>query len=161
MPSEKQQDLLLQAPAQGSLEKKDGFTYISHQAIRVNLIRIFGWGRWSFELIDQECLHEGKRPNRKGGDNWIITYRVMGRLSVEFDDGRTATFTEAAVDSAINPMYEQAHDNAVKSASSMAIRRCAMNLGSVFGLGLYFDGYTGEAIKHTIDSSEEPTNGQA
>lgn len=155
MPSANQHHMLLQPPAKGSLEVKDGFTYIAHQSVRVNLIRIFGFGNWSFNILDHECLHEGKVPNKRGGENWLITYRVRGTLSVTFDDGRTATFTEVACDSGRNPQYEQAHDNAVKGAASMALRRCAMNLGSVFGLGLYFNGNTSDVVNHTIDTQQQ------
>lgn len=154
MPSAEQYHYLLQPPAGGSLDHKDKFTYISHQAIRVNLIRIFGYGNWSFNTFDPTFLHEEQKPTKAGRTNYHVIYRVTGKLDVTFDDGRTATFTETAVDKAQHPELEQAHDNAVKGAASMALRRCAMNLGSPFGLGLYFDGNLSDVVTWTIDTNK-------
>jgi hypothetical protein len=42
------------------------------------------------------------------------------------------------------------HDNALKTASSDALKRCAINLGSQFGLSLYDNGTLREVIRGTL-----------
>jgi hypothetical protein len=78
-----------------------------------------------------------------------VGYRVRYRLTVyafrEREDGsieRTATgiYTEEASGGATNfpdSKRADAHDFAVKTAESQALKRCAINLGDQFGLSLY------------------------
>ena len=155
MPSVQQQDLLLKPPAPASLSEKDGFTYVGHQFIRVSLNRIFGFGNWDFGVDDVTCLADRSDPKGKH----LVAYRLRGTLNVRFDDGTAATYVEYAAKQATHPLHDQAHDNAVKGAASYALRRCAINLGSVFGLGLYFadpqdsgrkSSYKGEIVRWTI-----------
>ena len=160
MPSTKQQALLLQGP-QSPIKMIDGFAYLDHAAVRVTLNRVFGFGNWSFDIIDYDLLDvtEHEKANGKGYNHHVI-YRVRGVLTVRFDDGRTATFTEVAADKARHPELEQAHDNAAKGAASMCLRRCAMNLGGQFGLGLYFsaknNAYKGDPVSWTVDTIADP-----
>lgn len=150
MPSSQQTLMLMQAPAAASIKKQGKFDYISHQAVRLNLIRTFGYGGFDFELLDVTLLKEESKP-AKTGSNWHVIYRVHGRLTVRFDDGRVAHYTEVSVDKSQHPELEQAHDNAVKGAASMCLRRCSINLGSLFGLGLYFNSH-GDVVSWTLES---------
>lgn len=159
MPSAKQHQLLLMGP-QSPIKMIEGFAYLDHAAVRVSLNRVFGFGGWSFDIHDYDLIEADTAPKKGGGTNHVVTYRVRGTLSVTFDDGTTATFSEVAVDKARHPEIEQAHDNAVKGAASMCLRRCAMNLGGQFGLGLYFStknkAYKGDPVAWTVDTIDEP-----
>ena len=60
------------------------------------------------------------------------------------------TYTEAAVGSATLPQRGEAHDMAVKTAESDAIKRAAINLGTQFGLSLYNNGDLKDVVKATL-----------
>jgi hypothetical protein len=86
------------------------------------------------------------------------------RLTVMAPDGTVlATYTEAAVgDSTNQPSHADAHDLALKTAESQALKRCAINLGDQFGLGLYAKGSRALLIKGTFVRSDQPvTVGEA
>lgn len=63
-------------------------------------------------------------------------------------------YSEAAVGSATGGAESSGigdlHDNAIKSAASDALKRCAINLGTQFGLSLYDNGSTREIIKKVL-----------
>jgi hypothetical protein len=46
---------------------------------------------------------------------------------------------------------------AVKTAESDALKRCAVNLGTQFGLSLYQNGATVDVVQRTLDIEEEAT----
>lgn len=120
--------------------------------IRRTLIRVFGFG--GFDIEDRgTCLvkeienppgsitygSSGKTNNRTV---WTVVYRVSLRLIVKDAEGREiAHFDDAATGDAVNqPSLGDAHDLAVKTAHSQALKRCATNLGDQFGLSLYNNG---------------------
>jgi hypothetical protein len=61
-------------------------------------------------------------------------------------------YTESAIGSTSGPasMVGEHHDNAIKTAASDALKRCAINLGTQFGLSLYDDGSTRDVVKNTL-----------
>ena len=79
-----------------------------------------------------------------------------------------ARYTESAVGSTSGPanMIGEHHDNAIKTAASDALKRCAINLGTQFGLSLYNDGSRNDVVKMTLVKPEgvedtEPSEEQA
>lgn len=63
-------------------------------------------------------------------------------------------------------MLGEHHDNALKTAASDATKRCAINMGTQFGLSLYDNGSLREVIRQTVIvpdgvSTPEPTPEQA
>jgi recombination DNA repair RAD52 pathway protein len=108
---------------------------------------MFDFGGWSFEVISAEVAYE-----EKGERNWEVGYKVIGRLIIHGigKDGENAVYTEAAVGPASLPNRGEAHDMAVKTAESDALKRCAMNLGTQFGLSLYDDGRTTDVVKGVV-----------
>jgi hypothetical protein len=63
-------------------------------------------------------------------------------------------------------MIGEHHDNAVKTAASDALKRCAINLGTQFGLSLYDDGSLADVVRNTIapppgvEGSEPPLSAE-
>ena len=110
------------------------------------LDRIFGFLNWSWDVTSADLMYE-----EKGDRNWEVGYRVIGTLSVN-----GATYTEAAVGMAHLPQRGEAHDMAVKTGESDAIKRAAINLGDQFGLSLYNNGSTQPVVVQTLegDSNE-------
>lgn len=114
-----------------------GFSHVEAYDIRAHLIRIFGFGNFSAELLSYDLIFETQHGegHAKVG-KWDVGYRAMVRLSVG-----DAVYTEAAVGDVSNfPSRADAHDMAIKTAESQALKRCATNLGDQFGLSLYNDG---------------------
>lgn len=123
-------------------------SYLEAWDVRAHLIRIFGFGGWSADVLSADLMYEEK--NEKG--RWEVGYKVVMRLRIHAQDdflGDT-TYTEAAVGSATLPQRGEAHDMAVKTAESDALKRAAVNLGTQFGLSLYDNGSRQDVVKHTL-----------
>jgi len=148
--------------------------------VRRQLIRIFGFDGFTVETQALDLVHENPNPNyrkkNKAGEEygptytaWTIVYRAQVRLTVKATDGRPLTvFEDAAAGDAVNqPSVGDAHDLAMKTALSQALKRCAVNLGDQFGLSLYNDGsqdavvmrslaYMGEPVAESEDTEVRP-----
>lgn len=162
-----------------------GFSHLEAYEVRAHLSRIFGIGGWSQEVTDQQIVFETEGIKRdKNGDVvldrhgneipvWTVCYRSLVRLTVPSDyDG--VTYTEGATGDATNmPSRADAHDMALKTSQSQALKRCAVNLGDQFGLSLYnkgslrplvvrclpWDDSTADATDH-ITTPLAPENGE-
>jgi recombination DNA repair RAD52 pathway protein len=131
-----------------------GFAHLEAWDVRAHLIRIFGFGNWSADLVEMEPIFETS-IEKDGKTRWTVAYRATMRLSINTGDMEYATYTEAAVgDSQNNPSRADAHDMAIKTAESQAFKRCAINLGDQFGLSLYNNGGTGSVVRAVLDAEE-------
>ena len=119
-------------------------SYLEAWDVKAHLIRLFGFGGWSWDVQVAELAFEDK--NEKG--QWNVGYRVIGELRIH---DLSCTYTEAAVGSASLPQRGEAHDMAVKTAESDALKRAAINLGTQFGLSLYNNGSLKDVIIKTLD----------
>lgn len=123
----------------------DGKSHVEAYEIRAHLTRVFGFGRWSAEVVDLVQLYDVPTQTRGGADAHTVAYRATLRLTVHAQNGDVlAVYTEAAVGGNVMPDSKRAdgHDFAVKTAESQALKRCAANLGDQFGLSLYDGGST-------------------
>ncbi|QKW31433.1 hypothetical protein HUT11_35305 (plasmid) [Streptomyces seoulensis] len=130
-----------------------GLAHLEAWDVRRQLIRVFGFGGFSIETLSLDLVHnhgqEGFRRKNKQGDPygdpftaWTVVYRAQVRLTVFDVNGREVSHWEdgAAGDAVNQPSVGDAHDMAMKTAFSQALKRCAVNLGDQFGLSLYNDG---------------------
>lgn len=148
-----QYDVLLKplAAHRVSQRQQAGMTlsYLEAWDVKAHLIRVFGFCGWSADVISSELAFEDK--DEKG--RWNVGYKVVMRLRIHGDDplvlGDT-TYTEAAVGSATNGSRGDAHDMAIKTAESDALKRAAINLGTQFGLSLYDSGNRQDVVGHTL-----------
>lgn len=124
-------------------------SYLETWDVKAHLIRVFGFGGWSWEVQAAELAFESE-----SGGKWNVGYKVIGHLYIP---AMPADYTEAAVGSATLPQRGEAHDMAIKTAESDAIKRAAINLGTQFGLSLYNNGDTKDVVKATL---VVPTLGQ-
>jgi hypothetical protein len=120
-------------------------SYVEAYDIKAHMIRVFGFGTWSWDVTEADLMFE-----EKAGNNWHVGYRVIGRLTVPTG----ATYTEAAVGMATLPGRGDAHDMAVKTGESDAFKRAAINLGDQFGLSLYNNGSTNAVVGATLNGAE-------
>jgi recombination DNA repair RAD52 pathway protein len=123
-------------------------SYLEAWETRAHLIRVFGFGGYSSEVLTSELMFEEKMEK-----NWAVGYKVELRLHIKDLD---ATYTEAAVGSAMLPQRGEAHDMAVKTAESDAFKRAAINLGTQFGLSLDSDGSLKDVVGKTLDVDTLP-----
>jgi Rad52/22 family double-strand break repair protein len=115
-----------------------GQSHLEAWDVRRWLNRVFGFGGWSDETLELAPVAQMEiNPGR-----WTVVYRAQVRLTVKTTDGRVLTaYDDAAMgDSRNQPSLGDAHDQAMKTALSQALKRCAHNLGDQFGLSLYNDG---------------------
>lgn len=149
-----QQEVLLR-PLNGTRVAKrkqanQQLSYLEAWDVKAHMIRIFGFGGWSWNVTQAELAFEGTVISKSGGENWNVGYKVVGTLSV-----CGATYTEAAVGSATLPSRGDAHDMAIKTAESDAFKRAAINLGDQFGLGLYNGGQLTPVVRATLYGPEQ------
>lgn len=136
-------------------------SYLEAWDVKAQLIRIFGFGGFSTEVTNSHLVFEEKAIGKTGSELWSVAWAVTLRLTVYgLDLGDLSTpwnapsYSETAVGSAALPQRGDAHDMAVKTAESDALKRCAINLGDQFGLSLYRNGSTSPIIVRTLDRQE-------
>lgn len=148
------------------VSQRDGMSHLEAYDVRAHLIRIFGFGRWSGDVVECALLYEDIAERTKDERTWQVVsvgYRVGYKLAVHAPDGTLlATFTEYASGGAANfPLTKRddAHDFAMKTAESQALKRCATNLGDQFGLSLYQKGSRDALVRRTLfmPDGEAPT----
>lgn len=139
------------------------YSYLESYDVRAHLDRVIGFARWSADLVELVELYaeyvektypaKDNKPERKA---WVhnVAYRATVRLTICAPDGtQLATYTEAAAgDAAGMPdgKRSDAHDFAIKTAESQALKRCAINLGTQYGLSLYAGGATNDIVGRTL-----------
>ena len=142
------------------VRRRDGNSYMEAHDVKAHLTRIFGFGGYDSEVFDLTLLYETEGLNSKGKEAVSVCYRAGVRLTVRDPEGQTlATYTEfAAGGSSGIPVAKRAdaHDMAMKSAASYALKRCAIHLGDQFGLSLYNDGSTAPFVGGTLVGAPEP-----
>lgn len=145
-----QREYLLRPLAQDRVAKRSqagrSLSYVEVWDIKRTLIRVFGFGGWSWTVTTAELAFEDTVAGKSGGENWNVGYKVIGTLTVG-----DAQYAEAAVGSATLPSRGDAHDMAIKTAESDALKRAAINLGTQFGLSLYNDGALNDVVGRTLD----------
>jgi len=142
---EQYEQLLKPLPAARIAKRKQAgieLSYLEAWDVRAHLIRIFGFGGWSATVESAELAYE-ENVNGK----WSVGYKVVLRLSIH-DLG--CQYTEAAVGSSTQGSRGEAHDMAVKTAESDALKRAAINLGTQFGLSLYDNGSRNDVVGHSL-----------
>lgn len=155
--TEQQVGFLLQPINGNRVRNLRGMSHLEAWDVRRQLIRIFGFEGFTIETLSLDLVAE--RETKQGErSRWTIVYRAQVRLTIKAADGRPiATFEDAAAGDAINqPSIGDAHDLAMKTALSQALKRCAVNLGDQFGLSLYNDGSKDAVVMRSLAHMGEP-----
>ena len=149
--TEDQVQLLLARIHPNRVFQRDGNSYVAGCDIRAELTRIFGFGRWSSEVLDQALLSEKEVKTKKGADAWYVLYRSRIRLTVHAPDGTLVAFHDGShVGASTHPDFGEAHGNALTNSETYALRRAAINLGDQFGLSLYNKGSLDAIVRWTL-----------
>lgn len=126
-------------------------SYLEAWDVKAHLIRVFGFCNFSADVLSADLMFE-EQP--EGSRNWNVAYKVVLRLTIETGGFGVITYTEAAVGSASLPNRGEAHDMAIKTAESDALKRAAVYLGDQFGLSLYNNGSTAPVVQITVVGPE-------
>lgn len=150
--SEKQIDILLQRIHPKRVLVRDGNSYVEGHDIKAELTRVFGFARWSSEVIDQTLIFEEQTVTKSTNKPaWYVAYRSVVKLTVCAPDGTPlATYTEGHVGDSTHPQRGEAHGNAVTNSETYALKRCAIALGDQFGLSLYNKGSKERIVRWTL-----------
>lgn len=164
-----QQMRVLMAPINPRRVKKlDGNSYVEQQDIRAMLIRLFGYDGWSLvQLHEPRLLFERERELNSGKPGITVGYLCSVAIIIHapldeqgFLSGKDQQFSGTATGSAtmgINSIGD-AHDSALKTADSGALKRAAINLGTQFGLSLYWDGTMNDTVIKAWDGKQFVTS---
>lgn len=124
------------------------FSHVEGYEIRAHLNRLFDFTGWSAETLKMELIFESENAQGK----WTVAYRAQLRLIVDI-----AVYTEWATGDCNNfPSRADAHDMALKTAETQALKRAAANLGDQFGLSLYAKGSKEALVKGVIGFEQKP-----
>lgn len=153
MVNAKQKEALLKGVNPSRIASRTGgggksLSYLETWDVRAHLIRIFGFGRWSANVLQAELVFEEK--NEKG--QWNVGYKVLLELKIH---DLVCSYTEAAIGSATLSQRGEAHDMAIKTAESDALKRAAINLGDQFGLSLYNNGSSAPVVIKTLEETDD------
>jgi hypothetical protein len=133
------------------VSSRDGLAYVEAHDVKAHLTRIFGFARWSSEVLEQHLIVERQVQTRGGKDAFYVCYRSLVRLTVCAPDGTVlARYTEGHVGDSTHPVQGDAHGNALTNSESYALKRCAIALGDQFGLSLYNRGQTSRIVGKTL-----------
>jgi recombination DNA repair RAD52 pathway protein len=143
----------------------NGQSHVSQQDVVAHLTRVFGFGNWCTDLVALELVFETPRAaNEKEPwkQRWDVCYRAVVRLTI-FDEYHNPVcyYEDGSMGDAQNQVRHDAHDLAMKSAISTALKRCAKNLGDQWGLSLYNKGQQTALVGGTLVKPDSPTAGPA
>jgi hypothetical protein len=149
--SEQQVEFLLRPLNAARIEKRQqaGMTlsYINQADMRAHAIRLFGFGNFDIETLDTRLMFEDQNEQKR----WNVGYLVTAQVTIRNERGeQVCRYSESAVGQSTQPQRGEAHDMALKSATSDAMKRCFINIGDQGGLGLYNNGSTAAFVKDTL-----------
>jgi hypothetical protein len=130
-----------------------GFAHVEAWDIRRHMIRVFGFGGFDTDLIDMHLVDQIDIPpeNPKGKTRYTVVYRMAVKLTVKVDGLELGHWHGAAIGDATNqPSLADAHDLALKTADSQALKRAAVNMGDQFGLSLYNKGDLAPVVQGSL-----------
>ena len=136
-----------------------GHAHVSQQDVTAHLIRTFGFGNFDTRILSLDLVFEANRTDNNGkpGPRWDVCYRATVELTVRNRRGETvATYENVSTGTAENQKRGDAHDLSSKSAVSLAMKRCTINLGDQFGLSLYNKGQIPPLVRRTLVMPEAP-----
>jgi hypothetical protein len=144
---------LMQSLPNERVKQLKGLSYVEAWDVKACLTRVFGFGGFSTHILSEGEVFREQVPRSSGsGTNWSIGYRVSLRLIIP---QLGAYWDEAAIGSNSQGSLAEAYDNAVKGATSDALKRCATMMGTQFGLSLYDKGNQTEVIKTIVAPGQE------
>ena len=150
-----QREVLLRPIMPGRVSHANGMSHVEAYDVLAHLNRLFGFEGWDKEILSCELLFESEGSKGEGERRksvWSVAYKASMRLTVYDPEGIVCTVKEdvSVGDAQNQPSRADAHDLAMKSAVSTALKRCAKDLGDGFGLSLYAKGSTEALVRKVV-----------
>lgn len=128
-------------------------SYLQAWDVRASLIRVFGFGGFSIEVLKSEVVEVERDVAKASGGT--TAFRVTALCTVQLRIPQLgATYSESAMSSQSGAVFGDVGDFAVKTAVSDAMKRCAINLGTQFGLSLYNNGSNRDIIAVVFEPTQ-------
>lgn len=132
-------------------------SYLAGYDVRATLIRVFGFGGFSAEVLDTQII-DIRFPDENKPNKAQVSAMVTLKLTIP---SLNAVYTESAASSQTGSQgVGDVADFAIKTAETDALKRAAVNLGTQFGMSLYNNGSTDEVVRHIVAPGQEFWNGQ-
>lgn len=149
MLTQKQRDTLLAPVKADRVRQVQGMSHLEGYEVIAHLNRVFGFEGWDKEIEYSVVFEDDKDGTR---NRWWVCYSAKCRLTIRDPEGNVVAVKEdAATGSALNqPSRGDAHDLALKTAVTDALKRAAKDLGDQYGLSLYRKGSTDALVKVVI-----------
>lgn len=150
--TDKQLDIVFKPLNPKRVKVREGkFSYLETWDVLAHLGRLFGPDNWDNES-SVELIFEAERGS---SGKWDVAYRGHARLIIRDPDGAFVCTKEGvATGSAQNQARVDAHDLALKSAASDALKRAAIGLGNQLGLSLYDNGSVDSVVGSSLAHPE-------
>lgn len=147
-----QRDVLLRPIKSSRVKQVQGQSHLEAFDVIAHLTRIFGFEGWDKEILTLDVVSEVDDAGKH-----TVVYRCTMRLTVRNTAGQVVKVVEdVSTGDAVNQRTAgAAHDLAVKSAVSGALKRCAKDLGDQFGLSLYDGGSEFACVKAVVPYTNE------
>lgn len=145
-------EVLLKPIKPSRIFSANGQSHIPAYDVAAHLTRVFGFGGWEKKILSLTLVSEEPTKTKENKDAWRVTYSCTMRLTVKDKFGNpVASWDDGACGTSTLPQKGEAHDMAMKSAISYALKRCAaFGLGDQFGLSLYNKGNRNALIGKTL-----------
>lgn len=145
-----QREVLLRPIMPSRVSIANGMAHVEAFDVIAHLNRLFGFEGWDKEILAVECLFEDASTDAR--PKYTVAYKASMRLTVYDPEGIVCTVKEdvSVGDAKNQPSRADAHDLAMKSAVSTALKRCAKDLGDGFGLSLYAKGSTAALVRKVV-----------
>lgn len=132
-------------------------SYLEAYDVKATLIRIFGFGGFDSEVTETKVLEINRiQPGEGSNRSEHVQIEVLAQVTLRLTIHQTGSvYSETAVASQKGRDVGEVTDFAVKTAASDALKRCAINLGTQFGLSLYNNGSTEEVVRRVFAPGQE------
>lgn len=132
-------------------------SYLEAYDVKATLIRVFGFGGFDSEVTESRILEVNRiEPGEPGNTTQATKIEVAAMVTVRLTIHQTGSvYSETGVASQKGRDIGEVADFAVKTAASDALKRCAINLGTQFGLSLYNSGSTAEVVRRVFAPGQE------
>jgi recombination DNA repair RAD52 pathway protein len=127
-------------------------SYVEAYDIKATLIKVFGFAGFSAEVIESKIERILTQAEAGGNAKWTVLATATLRLTIHQTG---AVYTETAAASQAGAQIGEVADFALKTAESDALKRCAIYLGTQFGLSLYNNGSMEDVVKTVIAPDQE------
>lgn len=151
--SQPQTDQLLRAIAPERVLFKHGLAYLEAYEVKAHLIRIFGFGGWSSEVVHYATREHASRAQLTVIADAEVRLTIPATQAI-YSDAAAASDTGSPDDA--GGIYHRA----ITSAIASAFKRAATNLGDQFGLSLYGDGSLDPIVAHLSGAAGSPDDVQ-